>query len=489
MTAQTGRQRRLVDRVWDSPAAMTWASFLARSLNLALVLPLVLHKFELAEFNVWQLLSVLMVLGALFDFGFIPTFTRTIAFALGGAVHFGRVPVHAGGAPEIRQTNWNAIAGIVSTIRGVYLRLTVTLFFVGACIGTVALRRPIGDLPVPADGWIAWGITLVGSCIGFWNGAFVSVLQGLNQVALFRRWEAITAIAATLSSAAIVALGGKLIALTLTIQFWIAVGVLRNGWLTRTICSGRIRGFTGCRMDREILAAVWPAAWRSGVGLVISSGMLQLTGLIFSQFGERSRVASYLLAVRLSTLLTQFSQAPFYSRLPELARFRVQGRETDLSRLAETGMRWSYWSFVLPGIAAGLMGPLLLSAIGSQVEFVPPSFWGLLLVGLFFERFGAMHLQLYGTTNDIRWHTASGYTALIYAAALTVLVPRVGYFAFPWSTTISNALFYSWYGARLSYRVLKAAPAAFEARTSVPPFLVLCGYLIMVVATEFWGSR
>jgi hypothetical protein len=61
------------------------------------------------------------------------------------------------------------------------------------------------------------------------------MLQGLNEIALVRRWEAITSIAAVLTSFAVLLLGGRLLVLVAATQVWSALGALRNRFLCQQV--------------------------------------------------------------------------------------------------------------------------------------------------------------------------------------------------------------------------------------------------------------
>jgi hypothetical protein len=73
-------------RLWNSPTLTTWGSFGARSLGLVIVLPLVLKKFTTAEVALWQVFSTLINLQILAETGLGTTFSRLVAYAMGGAI-------------------------------------------------------------------------------------------------------------------------------------------------------------------------------------------------------------------------------------------------------------------------------------------------------------------------------------------------------------------------------------------------------------------
>jgi hypothetical protein len=168
------------------------------------------------------------------------------------------------------------------------------------------------------------------------------------------------------------------------------------------------------------------------------------------------------------TAVSQFSQAPFYSRLPRLARLYAGGDRAGLVAQAQRGMGLSYLAFALGAAGLGLAGPALFAGLGASVAFPTPGLWWLLVAALFAERMGAMHLQLFSVTNRIYWHIANGGAALIALAALGLLLPRIGAYAFPLSYLCGNVLFYTWFSMRLAYREFRMPFRAYEARTSLP---------------------
>ena len=98
----------------------------------------------------------------------------------------------------------------------------------------------------------------------------------------------------------------------------------------------------------------------------MSFGIFQGSGIVYAQFGSASSVASYLLALRIIHVISTISQAPFYTKLPMLARLRSQGDLGQQVQLAKRGMSISYWVYVLGFIAVGILADpfLILIKIG-----------------------------------------------------------------------------------------------------------------------------
>jgi len=221
-------------------------------------------------------------------------------------------------------------------------------------------------------------------------------------------------------------------------------------------------------MDRAVLRVVWPASWRAGLGHLMGGGIVQASGLVYSQVGSPAEVAAYLVGLRAITVISGFSQAPFYSKLPRLAELQANGLRAEQRALAQRGMRFAHWVFVLGALAAGVLVNPLLQYIGSQTRFVDPGVWALLSLAFFMERYGAMHLQLYSLTNHIVWHIANGATGLVMIVLAVVAYPSWGQFTFPLSMLIAYAGVYCVYTVRLSCRAFELHFLSFESRTLFP---------------------
>lgn len=461
---------------------MTWGSFATRSLSLIVVLPLVLNRLSTPEIALWYLFSTVIGLQLLADVGFSPTFSRVIAYGMGGLNTFEIKDLrNIKPLTSLAEPNWQTIENICSTMRAIYLRLTVISIFLLATIGTWAMLRPISKMSDARFGWIAWGVILLASSFTLLGNSYSSYLQGVNQIALLRRWEILTSLGAIGTSIIVLLAGGGLLGLVIANQGWLIINILRNYWLCSKVEGGRFQNFTCQKIDIVVFEAVWPSAWRSGLGVFMGYGLVQLSSVIYAQFGTASGVSSYLLALRLMQMVRQISNAPFYSKLPLLAKLRSEGNLKQQIKVAKRGMALAYWTYVAGFIAMGLFASPLLRLVGSNAEFVSPLLWGVMGLSMFAERYGAMHIHLYSTTNHIIWHTANGVSGIIYLVVALALFKQIGVYAFPVGTLIGYLGFYCWYSAMHSYRAFGLNFLNFEKSASLSPFILLIFYFVFVI--------
>jgi len=454
-----------------------------RALSVVVILPLLLTRLSVEAVAVWYLLMTMVGLQMVADVGFAPTFARVIAYAMGGRSDIKDLRrVVASGSAD---SDWGMVQRIWSTMHAVYARITlfsVPLFAIG---GTIALARPINTLAYPIEGWVAWGVIVFTFAVVLRANTYSAYLQGINQIALLRRWEAAAGLAASVTTVTVLLAGGGILALVIANQGWMVINALRDRALARHVEGRRAAAFSSSGIDHAVFQAVWASAIRSGVGVAMSRGVILSSGLILAQVSDAAAVAAYLLASRLIQMLMDLANAPFYTKLPSLARLRGEGKETALASLASRGMRLSYWTFVTGAAAIHILAPIALPAIGSGVEWVAPSLWLLMIVAYFVERFGAMHLQLYSTTNDIQWHVANGVSGTVYLMVSLLALDRFGVFAFPLGILVGYLSFYSWYGP---WKVMSSFSFdfwRFQRSTSMMPAAFLMAFCVFSVLIPY----
>lgn len=469
---------------WQSPTLMTWLSQVVRLAGLAVLLPLVLSNFPSAEVSAWLLFSALASLQAIVDFGFGATFSREIAYGFAGRSLVDGIRPDAGVATghDGDDADWSKIGTAVASMFWIYRRIALAAAILFALAGTWAAWGPVERVADPRQAWIAWACVVVAIAVGMVGNGYAAFLVGANRIASQKRLEALVAGCTLLLQVAAVLAGFGLLGLVATTQAGVIAGVAANRALANRVAAGRLpRGASG-RPDARMVRAMWPAAWRTAVGTLLSAGISQGLGIAAANLFQATQAASVQLGLRVMQVLNQFAQAPYYSRIPELNRLRATGRTSSLLRAAGESMRKSLWILALGGVLLGACVPWLLDAIHSRTPFPAQAFWSLLLLAVFAERVGAMHVQLLLTRNLAIAHKANGGTAIAWLAALAMLLPYAGTIAIPLSMLLAYAGFYAPFSILRSHRELEGAGGLrFEARTSIPPAIAVLAYAALTM--------
>lgn len=475
--------KRLAARVWDSPTLMTWASLFVRIGGVALLLPVILAKFSSEEVLVWQVISTITALVVLADFGVSPTFSRVIAHARGGGTLGDFIAGSRGHFATAAPRKELDLHQVFVAQSGVYARLlwaAAALVMVG---GTLAVVRPIAALQDPGQGWIAWIAGALASILLLMNTANASILVGFDQIASTRRVDTIVGTCQLLSTAVVAYLGFGLA----IVVFWYALWTVPLFALNRQRARRAVRSVLPRPTEsspQELSSAVWRSAWRSGVGMLASTGIIQASGLIYAQLAPPAEAAAYLLLLRALTAVSQISQAPFYSKLPLLARLRAEGRRNEVVAMAARGMLASHSIFVSGALTLVAVIPWALSALSSSVQLPAPLICATLISAFFMERYGAMHMQVYSLTHHIVWHIVNGLTGVLMVLFAVALYPALKLQAFPVSMLAAYCAFYCWRSAQLSLRSLPSRWIEFERKTSFTPGLLLLAGLAVYLSAS-----
>jgi hypothetical protein len=467
--------KRLTERSWNSPVMMTWLNTLARLLGFAVVLPLVLRRFTPADISLyylfWSIISLQLMVGS----GFLPTFARFVSYALAGARQEDFQQLRDGRTVDLgqRAADPKLVSAIVATLHRVFLVLSLGTLPVMAVVGTLLLQRPVAASALPEHAWAAWLVVLTITPLTLYSNQFSSLLQGANRIALEQRWSALFAIFGALSGFVALLLGGGLLTLVTVTQFWQIVGFFRLRWLAGRVLRELPYDPAASSYSPTIFHAIWPASWKSFVGVAASNGIMSASGLLFAQKVTGAPLAEFLFGLRVMGIVSEVSRAPLYTKLPHFNALRVKGELASLSTAAQTGMRRAYTGFLLLFFAAPLGAAVILPLIGSQIAFPQTEFWVAFGLATLIERCGAMHLQVYSTTNDIIWHWMNGVTGLIWLALMFLLFPWLGLYSYPVGMALAYASFYTWIAVMKSLRSLGASWWQFERTCAVPAFALL----------------
>lgn len=469
-----------IEQIRDSPTLNTWLSYSTKALSLFIVLPLILREFSAEEITLWYLFATIISLQSLVDIGFKNTFIRFIAFAKGGVLKIGTYISAPDTNIEESASAHRLIGNIYSSMRVIYLFLVSVLFLLLISAGSLSLKNPISKIADHSQGWIAWSIIVIVSCVRLYGNIYANFLDGLNKVALVRRWEALTSIMGIINSILFLIFYKSLLMLVIANQFWVVISVLRNKWLCSKVDENLFAKIPlSWSVDRGLLKEIWKPAWRSGLSGLMSNGLNDFVSILYAQVGNSQQVGSYLLAIRIITQIKEVSMAPFYSKIPYLAQLFSQGKKSELFKVAQRGMFLSSLIFVIGSISTGVLMNHLLDIIGSKIVFVPKELWLLIVLAFFIHRIGAMHIQIYSTSNHIISHVADGVSGVIFIVVSFLLIKPLGLYAIPIAMLSGYAGFYLWYAAQHSYRFMNTTMIEFEKKAAMIPCFLILLYLLI----------
>ncbi|MBC2835114.1 lipopolysaccharide biosynthesis protein [Paragemmobacter straminiformis] len=473
----------------QSATINTWMSIVVRVGGLAVLLPVALRHLDVHQVLVWQLQSSILAMMMWIDFGLTPTFSRFIAVARGGGTlealrqPAAKIASHNERHPKSGQRL--DVAQIVTTSARVYLGMAAIGTFIVTTVGTAVLAAPITALSLPSEGWLAWLFTAISVPFALINGKNNAILMGLDRITTLRRLETVLGLFQITSAAIVVWLTSNIAWLAACYSFWTVVGyALIRRQRQVFIAETAIVPVVEAVWNPELFKVAWATAWRSGIGVLLSTGIIQGSGMLMPQLASPEAAAGYLLVLRLITVASQMSQAPFYSRLPAMAKANAEMNRAAMVELAQRGLMLSLWTMVVGVFAVLVIFPAVLSLINGSIATVPHDLSLLLSVAFFAERYGAMHMQIYTLSNHVVWHRVNGLTCFIVLAAFALLWPIAGVIAVPLALLIGYGLYLCPVTSRLALSFMQQSRIHFECRTSLGPAIGLMASL--TIAAGVW---
>jgi O-antigen/teichoic acid export membrane protein len=472
--------KKIFYRFWNSPTFTTWGSLFVRSFDIVLLMPLLLTRLTPGDVAIWYLFKSFISMQPIIEAGFSINFSRVIAFAIGGSNEIA-VNNFEDQKPLQQNPNWTNIEKIVSTMDVVYKWVTLFALLLMLVVGSLVMRRPLSMGNNINDAWIAWLIICLGMAYNISGNKYIAYLMGTNHIPDLRRSEILLTLFALILNCLVLIFTKNLLLLTISSQICIIANVAIYKYLCRKVENEKYRDFQKGKIYPEVIQVVWPSAWRSALGQFMAFGMTQISGLIYAQIGSAPDLAAYQLALRLASNIRTFSNAPFYSKIPLMAKLYAARKMDEMIKIAKTNMKYTYWTLVFGFVSLGLFAKPLLDIIGSDTKWVKPDMWVLIAIGFFLERYGALHIQLYSITNKIIWHIANGVTGILFYLISFLLFSSIGVYAFLVANIVSNLGFYTWYSASHSYREYKLKIIPFETQTILLPMIALFAFSIFTL--------
>ncbi|MFC1481292.1 hypothetical protein ACFL6E_03490 [Candidatus Neomarinimicrobiota bacterium] len=464
--------KNLAKFAWDSPTITTWGNFFFASIKGITILPLLLNRFNNQEVAVWLLFSSVIIFSNIFDFGFHATFSRVVSYVMGGATSLEGFRDRAK-QENLKKTNWVLMEAIYGTMGFIFAIVGLIALILLATLGSLSVAETISSSQNQPDLWAAWAYLVLSLSIFIYGRKYGTALHGMNYVALVNRWNMLFSLLGIIFGILAIFLFNSILYLVIVLQTFSILSILRDRYLLKSkVQDTRFKQFKSFKWDGGVIKSVWAPSWRTAIGMVASSGVVEITGIIYAQVANAENLVSYLLALRIIGLINGVARAPFYSKLPQYAKLRAEGKISELATRANLGIRFSLYIFILGTFLVGILFEPLLVLINANAQFVPMGMWILISSIWFLERHHAMHAQVYGTTNHIPFYLPITISGTITILLSLVLLKYIDYWAFPLAQGIANLLINNWWNVKISLKSLDVVPIRFLTNSFIYPALV-----------------
>ncbi len=346
------------------------------------LLPFIVTRISKEQVSIWFIFVTIQSLVILADFGFQPSISRAFSAAYGGASHLLRqgLSTSMGEQPSLALVN-----EIYRASRKLYLALAVLVLLILLTLGSFYLLS-LADRAAMTPrslmlAWLPFSLSVAANLYLLWAAP---LLIGAGLVHQSYYFTIVTKGSFTALGILFLLLDGGLVGLALANLCSIIIGMAVLFYLIRPLVKP-LHEIQELIDHPPILTILWPNASKSG--LVALGGFLvgRSNILLISSFLGLTASGQYALSLQVLSACVAMSQIPIIVAVPTMTRLRVQEQRDLLRQQYVTRHLVQLAIFSVTVIAFNVVGPHLLTAIGSRIGILPQPALAMLSVVLLLE--------------------------------------------------------------------------------------------------------
>ena len=449
---------KMIKRVLNQPVLMTWLSHFVQFGSAIFVLPLILIKFSTEEIAVWFLFNIIIGIAMLADSGFGPTTVRAVSYFFSGADRLPRDIVEfKNQKAKTGKPNYQKLYILLSTLGRVYALLSLLAVVLLATIGSFIVSNVVALAGNRTDLWMAFVVLILSSAVRMQSVRWTSFIQGIDQVALIRRFESLMGVVRICTYFILLTLGYKILVLVI-VDLLLSIATLLyaryfvSNWFARNAGKSMIltTGF-----DKEIFGSMWPATWRFGMIMLGAYLINYATSLLIAQLDDVALIASFLFTLKVLFMIRQVSQAPLYANLPRVMQMMAKHDFSNLKRYASISI-FAVMSLLISSLlVVGFFGNTVLEFLNISTRFVSKEVFVILSIWLVLEVHHSAHAQLYMASNHIPFLVPAILSGVAIVGIGHTVMQSYGLLGLVLVQLLVQASCNNWYPVMLSLRLLQ----------------------------------
>lgn len=449
---------------------MTLAAMISKSAIVLIITPMIAFELNSEDIVVWFLYLSAISLVRMLDFGLSPTFIRVTSY----------LQTDTNNSEISNKISGLSFKDVYLFTQSKFLKMAKIGIFLGFTIGTLLVYKPIMSSSNPHWFFLGWAIIVLLSSYSVYSNYILCFCLGTEDVAKVQKIQVKSNLFAGLLST-ISFLIFKDIVITASlylISFPISVFELKRKFLI---------DFKG-RCEKSSLSILdgltQKQSIKSGLGLLLSTGLIEFSGVIGANILVSSSASKYQFGLQLIRSVNGFSHAPFTSKIPKMSKLFAVNDFNGVVSQSRKSMKNSYLLFFI-GYSIIFFGILFSDYLNFKLDNIPSlDLWAVLGLCFLVERLGSLHIQLYSITNNIIWHkanAASGFVTVLLCIIFYNVPDMIPQYIFPISMTLAYLLTYVPISLFYSSQYFKFNPFTFEIGISVPYFILIMLYFILFV--------
>lgn len=431
------------------------------------VLPVVLRMLTIQEIGLWYVFASISGLITLLDFGFAPNIMRNITYSWCGAQELMREGISLSDKKD--GPNYALIKSLVQASRKLYLIIALIAGVLLVSAGTYYIYSllPTKDIQY----LIAWLLYLTAVLINIYYSYWSPLLKGIGAVKEANQAIIVSRMIYVFGAPIGLFLGGGLI--------WLSLMFLISGLVLRILskiyflkAAGVEYQFAKCdtmNSFKKVFSILWHNSKKLGIVMIGGWLITNSTTLMCSTYLGLEITATYGLSLQLLNIIGSFSSLLFSSYIPDITSSKIRNDFQRYNQIFSRAITVQWFIGLIGIICLIMIGPSVLSLIGSKAKLLPTDM--LLLMGLilFLEWNHSSFATLITLSNTVPFVGASIYSGMSILALSLILIhtTELGLLGIISAQGLVQLAYNNWYWPRLVLRenhlsVLQILKSAFN---------------------------
>ncbi|PKP37900.1 MAG: hypothetical protein CVT97_03895 [Bacteroidetes bacterium HGW-Bacteroidetes-14] len=445
-----GRQ----DLIWN------YAASFMRVASALIILPVILKMLPAEDYGLWSIMLSLKAMTDLLDFGFFPTFSRTVTYVYSGAKTLkaeGFTPVESD-----TEISYPLLKGLIASMKRFYgavgFALFVLLFTAGIWYIEKILTGYTGDILSAKIAWYAYGALLA---YQFYTYYYDALLVGRGMVRRSRQIMVLSQSVHIVIASVFLLLGFGIISMVAGQVVSIIVNRIlayKSFYDAKTATS--IKAAVAQRWQ-DILRKLWNTAYKSGlssISWVLTNRMLAAFAALYIPL---SLVGNYGLSKQVAEITYTLSVVWFVTFYPKITQHRIQNNIAQVRRMYYKALMIATLVFAVCLAGVLIAGGPALSFIGSKTNFIEIQLLIVMLTASLFDGYTYISTSVLLSGNEVPHYRAQMVTAVITVSLLFMFLEFTtwGVAALVFVPFGCNLLYNHW---RWSAKVMKMLSKSFS---------------------------
>ena len=337
-----------------------------------ILLPFILRAFPQETVAIWTIFLTIITLGAMLDFGFNPTFTRTVSYVVSGVKELKKTGYEI---IENRKTeteiDYSLFKGLINAMKWFYKRVAIILFIFLTTLGTyymyAVLKSYSGN---HTEVYISWAILCIINSYSLYTLYYDSLMQGQGFIMRAKQIQVIAQAIYLFVAIILILLKFNLIAIVSAQTFSI---VIRRILSYRTIYTAEFkRHFNNiiAQTRSNVIKSIYPNAIKLGITGLGAFLLNRSTVVIGSLYLSLNEIAAYGISIQITGIISAIATVYYATYQPKIAQLRIYDDKDSIKYLYLKGCFLLFSTFVVGGLGLILFGNWGLMIIKSQTPLL-----------------------------------------------------------------------------------------------------------------------